>query len=78
MPKDEDDLSPVKKENYSLEDLKKMWMANLNDNCVFVSAKQKLNIDELKTIMYDRVKEIHVRRFPYNDFLFQKYDVDEQ
>ena len=78
VPKDEDDLSPVKKENYSLEDLKKMWMANLNDNCVFVSAKQKLNIDELKTIMYDRVKEIHVRRFPYNDFLFQKYDVDEQ
>ena len=77
VPKDEDDLSPVKKENYSLEDLKKMWMANLNDNCVFVSAKQKLNIDELKTIMYDRVKEIHVRRFPYNDFLFQKYDVDE-
>lgn len=49
VPKDEDDLSPVKKENYSLEDLKKMWMANLNDNCVFVSAKQKLNIDELKT-----------------------------
>ena len=78
VPKDDDDLSPVKKENYSLEDLKKMWMANLNDNCVFVSAKQKLNIDELKTIMYDRVKEIHVRRFPYNDFLFQKYDVDEQ
>ena len=78
VPKDEDDLSPVKKENYSLEDLKKMWMANLNDNCVFVSAKQKLNIDELKTITYDRVKEIHVRRFPYNDFLFQKYDVDEQ
>lgn len=78
VPKDEDDLSPVKKENYSLEDLKKMWMANLNDNCVFVSAKQKLNIDELKSIMYDRVKEIHVRRFPYNDFLFQKYDVDEQ
>lgn len=78
VPKDEDDLSPVKKENYSLEDLKKMWMVNLNDNCVFVSAKQKLNIDELKTIMYDRVKEIHVRRFPYNDFLFQKYDVDEQ
>ena len=78
VPKDDDDLSPVKKENYSLEDLKKMWMANLNDNCVFVSAKQKLNIDELKSIMYDRVKEIHVRRFPYNDFLFQKYDVDEQ
>ncbi|MGM9795310.1 MAG: GTPase HflX [Candidatus Aphodosoma sp.] len=78
VPKDEDDLSPIKKENYSLDDLKKMWMANLNDNCVFVSAKQKLNIEELKAILYQRVKEIHVKRFPYNDFLFQKYDIDEQ
>lgn len=78
VPKDEDDLSPIKKENYSLDDLKKMWMANLNDNCVFVSAKQKSNIEELKALLYQRVKEIHVKRFPYNDFLFQKYDVDEQ
>ena len=78
VPKDEDDLSPIKKENYSLDDLKKMWMANLNDNCVFVSAKHKSNIEELKALLYQRVKEIHVKRFPYNDFLFQKYDVDEQ
>ena len=78
VPKDEDDLSPIKKENYSLDDLKKMWMANLNDNCVFVSSKQKSNIEELKALLYQRVKEIHVKRFPYNDFLFQKYDVDEQ
>ena len=78
VPKDEDDRSPIKKENYSLDDLKKMWMANLNDNCVFVSAKQKSNIEELKALLYQRVKEIHVKRFPYNDFLFQKYDVDEQ
>ena len=78
VPKDEDDLSPIKKENYSLDDLKKMWMANLNDNCVFVSAKQKSNIEELKALLYQRVKEMHVKRFPYNDFLFQKYDVDEQ
>ena len=77
IPKDEDDLSPMKRENYSLEDLKKTWMANMGADCVFVSARQKDNIDELKTLLYERVKEIHIKRFPYNDFLFQKYDVEE-
>ena len=76
-PKDEDDLSPMKRENYSLDDLKKTWMANMGADCVFVSARQKENIDELKALLYERVKEIHVKRFPYNDFLFQKYDVEE-
>ncbi len=77
IPKDEDDLSPMKRENYSLEDLKKTWMANMGADCVFVSARQKDNIDELKALLYERVKEIHIKRFPYNDFLFQKYDVEE-
>ena len=76
-PKDEDDLSPMKRENYSLDDLKKTWMANMGADCVFVSARKKDNIDELKALLYERVKEIHVKRFPYNDFLFQKYDVEE-
>lgn len=76
-PKDEDDLSPMKRENYSLDDLKKTWMANMGADCVFVSARQKENIDELKALLYERVKEIHIKRFPYNDFLFQKYDVEE-
>ena len=77
VPKDEDDLSPMKRENYSLDDLKKTWMANMGADCVFVSAREKDNIDELKALLYERVKEIHVKRFPYNDFLFQKYDVEE-
>ena len=77
VPKDEDDLSPMKRENYSLDDLKKTWMANMGADCVFVSARQKENIDELKALLYERVKEIHIKRFPYNDFLFQKYDVEE-
>ena len=77
VPKDEDDLSPMKRENYSLDDLKKTWMANMGADCVFVSARQKENIDELKALLYERVKEIHVKRFPYNDFLFQKYDAEE-
>ena len=77
VPKEEDDLSPMKRENYSLEDLKKTWMANMGADCVFVSARQKDNIDELKALLYERVKDIHIQRFPYNDFLFQKYDVEE-
>ncbi len=77
VPKEEDDLSPMKRENYSLDDLKKTWMANMGADCVFVSAREKDNIDELKALLYERVKEIHVKRFPYNDFLFQKYDVEE-
>lgn len=76
-PKEEDDLSPMRRENYSLDDLKKTWMQNMHDNCIFISAKKKENIDELKQMLYDKVKEIHVKRFPYNDFLFQKYDADE-
>ena len=76
-PKEEDDLSPMKRENYSLDDLKKTWMANMGADCVFVSAREKDNIDELKALLYERVKEIHIQRFPYNDFLFQKYDVEE-
>ncbi len=73
-PKDEDDLSPMKRENFSLDDLKKTWMAKMNDNCLFVSALEKSNIQELKDKIYETVKSIHTQRFPYNDFLFQKYD----
>jgi GTP-binding protein HflX len=73
-PKDADDLLPSKPENISLEELKRTWMSKLNDNCIFISAKEKQNIDELKTLLYNKVKTIHVERYPYNDFLFQKYD----
>ncbi len=75
IPKDDDDLSPVTKENYSLADLKKTWMAkNINHPTVFVSAKTGQNLDELRKILYDRVREIHVTRYPYNDFLFEADD----
>lgn len=76
-PKDPDDLTPATKENLSLEDFRKTWMAKMNNNCVFVSAKEKTNIEQLKDILYKKAKEIHVERFPYNDFLFQKYDEEE-
>ena len=73
-PKEEDDLTPVTRENMSLQDLEKSWMARLGDDCIFISAKQKANIDALRQLLYDRVKAIHVERYPYNDFLFQKYE----
>ncbi len=74
IPKDEDDLSPIQRENISLEELKATWISKLHDNCIFISAKEKINIDNLKTLLYDKVKAIHVERYPYNDFLFQKFD----
>ncbi|MDE6703471.1 MAG: GTPase HflX [Muribaculaceae bacterium] len=77
-PKDEDDLTPRTRENISLDELKATWMAKMNDNCVFISAKKGINIDELKKKIYEKAREIHIARFPYNDFLFQKYDEEEQ
>lgn len=74
VPKEEDDLSPVVRVNYSLEDLKASWISKLNDNCIFISAKDKVNIDNLKHLLYLKVKAIHIERYPYNDFLFQKYE----
>lgn len=74
VPKDEDDLSPIKRENLSLDDLKKTWMAKMHDNCIFISARDKQNVDQLKDMMYQSIKAIHVERYPYNDFLFQKYE----
>ncbi len=73
-PKDADDLSPVTRENLSLDDLRATWMARMNDNCVFISAKTGENVDELKRKLYDMAKEIHLARFPYNDLLYQSYD----
>lgn len=72
--KDDDDLTPKTKENISLEELKQSWMSRLHENCIFISAKEKQNIEELKSLLYKKVKEIHVQRFPYNDFLYQNYE----
>ncbi|MDR0422690.1 MAG: GTPase HflX [Proteiniphilum sp.] len=74
VAREEDDLTPKRRENYSLDELRQTWMSRMNENCLFISAREKVNIDSLKQIIYDRVKEIHVSRFPYNDFLYQLYD----
>ena len=73
-PKDEDDLTPRERQNIPLDELKETWMARMGGNCVFISAKQRINIEELKLLIYNKAREIHSRRFPYNDFLYTLYD----
>jgi GTPase len=68
--KDEFDLTPASRENYSLTDLKKSWMAADSNKTVFISAATKENVEELKSLLYEEVKRIHITRYPYNDFLF--------
>ena len=73
-PKDADDLTPATRENTPLPDLMRTWMAKLGDDCLFISAHERENIDELKHRLYSRVRELHVQKYPYNDFLFQHYE----
>ena len=74
VPKADDDLTPCERCNRTLDELKASWMARMNDNCVFISAKKGTNIDELKARLYQMAREIHLSRFPYNDLLYQTYD----
>lgn len=69
IKKDEDDLTPVTKENYCLEDLKNSWIAKSNSPCIFISATRKDNIEEFRRLLYTHIKEIHVKRYPYNKIL---------
>ncbi len=81
--KDEDDLTPVKKNEISLDELRRTWMARITEEqsvnnlgCIFISAKEKLNIEEFRDTIYKKVRELHVQKYPYNDFLWN--DVTEE
>lgn len=74
VEKEADDLTPETKENITLDELKRTWMARLNDNCLFISARQKENIDEFRNILYKKVRELHVQKYPYNDFLYPEVE----
>ena len=84
VEKEADDLTPMTKENYTLDDLKKTWMGKMRSQgagdrsqyleCLFISAREKENIDELRDILYKRVRELHVQKYPYNDFLYKDYE----
>ena len=69
-PKEEDDLTPATKENMSLDDLKKSWIAKANTPCIFISAREKLGVDKLRSDLYGMVREIHAGRYPFNNFLY--------
>lgn len=74
VEKDDDDLTPATKENVTLDELKRTWMAKLSDNCLFISARERQNIDEMREVLYKKVRELHVQKYPYNDFLYQTYE----
>ena len=77
VEKAEDDLTPKTKENITLEELMHTWMAKMDDNCIFISAKDKSNLEDFKNMLYKKVRELHVQKYPYNDFLYQTYDAEE-
>ena len=68
--KEKDDLTPITRKNLSLEDLRKTWMSRLHAECIFISAANRQNIDEFRKVMYDKIKELHRKRYPYNNFLY--------
>ena len=70
VDKEPDDLTPPTRENVTLDELKKTWMARLNENCLFISARERVNIDELREVLYKKVRELHVQKYPYNYFLY--------
>ena len=69
-PKEEDDLTPATKENMSLDDLKKSWIAKANTPCIFISARDRTGVDKLRSDLYGMVREIHAGRYPFNNFLY--------
>ncbi|MGN1253567.1 MAG: GTPase HflX [Prevotella sp.] len=72
--KDPEDLTPATKENVTLDELRHTWMARLGDDCIFVSAREKENVDELRDVLYKKVRQLHVQKYPYNDFLYPEVD----
>jgi GTP-binding protein HflX len=70
VKKESDDLAPKTIENFTLEELKNTWIAKYNDPCIFISALKKTNIEELKKLLYKKVRDIHITRYPYDDFLY--------
>lgn len=77
VEKDADDLTPETKNNLTLDDLKRTWMAKVSGNCLFVSAREKQNIVEFREVLYKMVREMHVQKYPYNDFLYTLEDTLE-
>lgn len=78
VEKAEDDLTPATKENMTLADLQQTWMSKMEENCIFISARERMNIDNLRELLYTKVKELHVQKYPYNDFLYYSDYTEQQ
>ena len=78
VEKEADDLTPKQKENISIAELRQTYMAKMQENCIFISAREKTNIEQLRELLYQKVRELHVQKYPYNDFLYQHYDQEGQ
>lgn len=74
VEKEPDDLTPPTRENITLDELQKTWMAKMNDDCLFISARERQNIDMLRDTLYKKVKQLHVQKYPYNDFLYEQFE----
>ena len=70
VTKEEDDLTPPTRENITLDELRRTWMARMSDNCLFISARERQNIDVFREWLYRKVRELHVQKYPYNNFLY--------
>ena len=77
VEKEADDLTPATRENITMEELQRTWMGRLNGECLFVSALKKTGIENMRKVLYDRVKQLHVQKYPYNDFLYPDMDNSE-
>ena len=78
IKKDDNDLTPATRKNWTLEQLEQTWMAKMGEDCIFISAKQRTNIDNLRKVLYNRVRQLHVQKYPYNDFLYDTYEESEE
>ena len=70
VEKEADDLTPMTRENITLDELRRTWMAKMSDNCIFISARERENIDHFRDVLYCKIRELHVQKYPYNDFLY--------
>lgn len=77
VEKEADDLTPATRENITMEELQRTWMGRLNGECLFVSALKKTGLEEMRKTLYDRVKQLHVQKYPYNDFLYPDLETAE-
>ena len=77
VEKEADDLTPATKENVTIDELMQTWMAKLDGECLFISATKRTNIEELRNVLYDRVKQLHVQKYPYNDFLYPDTEYEQ-